>query len=339
MPQDFRIFVASPGDVSEERQALERVVNELNQTHGPPLGYRLELVQWQTHTAPGAGRPQQVINDQIGSYDIFIGIMWRRFGTPTGVAGWGTEEEFRIAYGAWQRDPRIILMFYFCQEPFMPASNDDIQQMQQVLLFRQELDGKALTWKYHPRSVFADDIRKHLCLRLNRLLEDRSGRSRPQAKPDEDVIHNFKDLWSRMSPDLQDAFSVAYNENRRAGDAGIQTQDLFAALRRIGSESVQRIVEDIPSGALPEPTSGPIADDPYIMQERPWLSHCVASSMLRLGKHLPPDRILTAADVFTDIAKHGTGRSVSLLRQHNIGPAEIDQILKNKNIEVLMAGA
>ncbi|WP_462074860.1 hypothetical protein [Nitrospira sp. CMX1] len=60
-----------------------------------------------------------MINDQIGEYDIFIGIMWRRFGTPTGVAGSGTEGEFRIAYKRWQENPQIALMFYFCQEPFL----------------------------------------------------------------------------------------------------------------------------------------------------------------------------------------------------------------------------
>jgi hypothetical protein len=335
MLQDLRIFVASPGDVSEERQSLANVVNELNQTHGTPLGYRLELVQWQTHVAPGAGRPQQVINEQIGSYDIFVGIMWRRFGTSSGMAGSGTEEEFRIAYRAWERDQQLVLMFYFCQEPFIPDSLEEVEQMRKVLVFRQELDGKALTWRYRPRTMFGDEIRKHLAIRLNRLVQDKRGPARPQAKPDDAAIGTLKGLWGRMSPDLQAAFSVAYNENRRAGDAGVQTQDLFAALLRIGPESVRRIVEEIPAQALPEPTSGPIIDEPYIIQERPWLSHCVASSIERLSKQLPSGRTLTAADIFADIAKNGTGRSVALLRQHKIGPAEIDEILRKKHIEVL----
>jgi hypothetical protein len=100
MPTQWRIFVASPSDVKPERNALEKDVREVNLTHGDQLDYRLELVRWETHVAPNAGRPQQVINQQIGSYSIFVGIMWRRFGTPTGLAGSGTEEEFRIAYQA-----------------------------------------------------------------------------------------------------------------------------------------------------------------------------------------------------------------------------------------------
>jgi hypothetical protein len=74
MPQNHRIFVASPGDVSAEREALARVVEEINQTYGVPLGYTLELVRWETHVAPGAGRPQQVINDQIARYDTFSSL-------------------------------------------------------------------------------------------------------------------------------------------------------------------------------------------------------------------------------------------------------------------------
>jgi len=32
---------------------------------------------------------------------------------------------------------------------------------------------------------------------------------------------------------------------------------------------------------------------------------------------------------------HGHGNSVQLLRDHNIGPMEIDQILERKNIEMV----
>ena len=50
------------------------------------------------------GEPEVLINDQIGKYDIFLGVMWRRFGTPTGVAESGTEEEFRRALELWAQE-------------------------------------------------------------------------------------------------------------------------------------------------------------------------------------------------------------------------------------------
>lgn len=133
------------------------------------------------------------------------------------------------------------------------------------------------------------------------------------------------------------AFSIAYNENRLAGDPRIQSRDLFTALLRIESPTLQQVVTDIPSAALPEPTKGPVSDKAYVIEERPWLSGCVASSVRRLGKLLPPGRSHTATDIIADIAKNGTGSSVALLRKHDVGPSEIDTILQNRNIEVVGA--
>jgi len=333
MIKQYRLFVASPGDVKTERDALSRVVTEINQTHGSPLGYSVQILRWETHATPSGGRPQGVINEQIGNYDLFVGIMWRRFGTPTGVAGSGTEEEYRRAYSSWERDNSMPLMFYFCQKPFMPRRIDEIDQLKSVLLFRQELERKALVWDYPGPKVFADEIRKHLCLRMERLVQGQ--RPTSNATPRDESINDLRALWDHMAPELQKAFSVAYNENRRAGDPGIQTRDLFAALLRVAPKQLGPIVKDIPHSALPEAVRGPIAEQPYVVEERPWVSHCVASSISRLRRALPPGRTLTAADIFADIAKNGTGESVALLRKHKIGPKEIDQILVRNNLSVL----
>jgi hypothetical protein len=335
MPPHFRLFVASPGDVPNERGALARVVREVNQTHGDPLGYSIQLLMWKSHAAPSGGRPQGVINEQIPDYDIFVGIMWRRFGTPTGIAGSGTEEEYRIAYRKWQANNTMPLMFYFCQKPFMPRSVEEIDQMRHILLFRQELEQKALVWEYSSPVAFEADIRKHLCLRMARMLQEQRQEFTSKAKPDEESIENLKALWDRMTPELQKAFSVAYNENRRAGDPGIQTRDLFAAMLRVAGEQLNPIVSEIPQAALPEPVQGPVVEQPYVIEERPWLSHCVASSVRRLRGALPDGRDRTAADVFADIAKNGSGESVALLRSHDIGPEQIDQILRKNGLNVV----
>jgi hypothetical protein len=276
-----------------------------------------------------------VINEQIGEYDIFIGAMWRRFGTPSGVAGSGTEEEFRIAYKRLEESPQLALMFYFCEAPFYPKTMDELDQMKRVLQFRQELEGKALAWSYEDHGLFEATIRKHLCMRLPTLVERRTGTKKALAKPNDSSIDDLRVLWPKMSSEVQRAFSIAYNENRLAGDPGIQTRDLIAALLRIESPTLQQVVTDIPSEALPEPTKGPVSEEAYVIEERPWLSGCVASSVRRLGKSLPPGQSLTATDIFADIAKNGTGSSVALLRKHNVGPSEIDTILRSRNIEVV----
>jgi Domain of unknown function (DUF4062) len=335
MVERFRAFVASPGDVSAERTSLSDVIKEIDEVHGPALGYGLDLIKWETHTAPGAGPPQQVINEQIGKYDVFIGIMWRRFGTPTLVAGSGTEEEYRNAWNAWQNNKDLIIMFYFCQRPFMPTSRDEIAQMEKVLGFREELEGKALAWKYTEENEFESAVRKHLCMRLNRIVTDRRNGATFRATPDDKSIDEFRALWTRMDPGLRMAISIAYNENRQAGDPGIQTRDLFSAFLRVGTPDIVQIAGELPEQALPSATSGVVTDEPYIINERPWLSGCVSSSIHRLLETLPPDRSLTSADIFADIAKNGSGTSVQLLRENNIRPQDIDQILRRQNIRVV----
>jgi hypothetical protein len=62
----LRVFGASPSDVSEERDRLSRVVDELNRSIGQDRNISVELVRWETHVSPDMGRPQAIINRQIG---------------------------------------------------------------------------------------------------------------------------------------------------------------------------------------------------------------------------------------------------------------------------------
>lgn len=328
--------MASPGDVGVEREAVGSVAAELNQTQGADLDYILEVVRWETHAAPGGGRPQQVINDLLGQYEIFVGIMWCRFGTPTSVAGSGTEEEFKLAYAAWEQDNTRPLMFYFCKKAFMPPRDlEEIEQIRQVALFRKNLEGKALIWDYDGPEAFKDQLRPHLYQRMKALIQKRRKPGRSGAQPNDDTVRALKELWQHMDPPLQRSFNIAYNENRRAGDAGIKTADLFSAMLRVRPSDLEPIVQEIPELALPKPTAGAVVEEPYILQERPWLSGCVAASLRRMKDKMPAGHMLNAADIFADIAKHGSGESVRLLRKHNVGPAEIDQILRQKNMRVV----
>ena len=194
MTKVLRVFIASPGDVPAERDALSRVVDEVNVTTAPLVDCRLEAVRWETHSSPDAGRPQQVINQQIGEYDVFIGVMWRRFGTPSGIANSGTVEEFHIAYKRWEELHQLALMFYFCEAPFYPKTLDELEQMKRVLLFRQELEGKALAWSYEHQGLFETTIRKRLCMRLPSLVEERTGTKKALAKPDDSSIDDLRVL-------------------------------------------------------------------------------------------------------------------------------------------------
>lgn len=137
----IRLFVASPGDLDKERKRLCSIVEQINSSSITNNGYLLELKKWETHTYPAAGRPQKKILEQIGGYDIFIGIMWKRFGSPTGKADSGTEEEFRDALNRFKNADVKHIAFYFCERKIpLPRNDDEITQLRNVLNFRKELE-------------------------------------------------------------------------------------------------------------------------------------------------------------------------------------------------------
>ena len=93
----IRLFVASPGDVSKERNKLRKIIEQINVSADSKSNCILEVKEWKTHTFSSVGRPEEVIINQVGEYDVFLGIMWSRFGTHTGKEESGTEEEFNNA--------------------------------------------------------------------------------------------------------------------------------------------------------------------------------------------------------------------------------------------------
>ncbi len=165
------LFVASPGDVAPEREVLEDVVREINVTWSSTLGVSLDVVSWTTHAWPGVGADaQDVINQQVPSdYDIFVGIMWTRFGTATGRAGSGTEEEFNRALERYRADPRSVkIMFYFKDAPIQP-SDLNLDQYAKVRQFRERLGKEGgLYWSF--TSEFESFVRLHLARELQEWL-------------------------------------------------------------------------------------------------------------------------------------------------------------------------
>ena len=74
----IRIFLGSPRDLNYERDAFPNIIQRLNKAIDGLKGIVLEPVMWETDTWPGFGLDaQEVIDEQIGTYDIFIGIMWK----------------------------------------------------------------------------------------------------------------------------------------------------------------------------------------------------------------------------------------------------------------------
>jgi hypothetical protein len=161
----INVFVASPGDVNEERSALEAIITELNRTWSKNLNLRLDLVKWETNIHPNFGSyPQDVINQQLNDeYDVFIALFWSKVGTPTNIADSGTIEEFERAYKKYKNDPNSVdIMVYFKDQAISP-SQMNLEQLQKIQSLKEKMGEKGgLYWMFDNTEDFENLLRGHL---------------------------------------------------------------------------------------------------------------------------------------------------------------------------------
>jgi hypothetical protein len=168
MPQSialYRVFFAAPSDVTEELTVVEGLLRDWNLQHGQELGARVELVNWRTHTRPATGkRPQTLVNKQaFDDCDLVIAVFWSRFGTPTGRADSGTEEEIRR--GIRQRKPVLV---YFSHRPTPGQRKLEHSRIER---FKRRFGQKAIYWVYSDLESFQQALRNHLAATMHTLLK------------------------------------------------------------------------------------------------------------------------------------------------------------------------
>jgi hypothetical protein len=135
-----KVFLASPGDLSEERRASKAAVDECNALFANEFGCQIELVGWED-TVSVYGRPQATINRELERCELFLGLIWKRWGTPPSIGGSytsGFEEEFETSV---QRRtiggrPEISLFFKDIDSDLLRDPGDDLKK---VLAFKNKL--------------------------------------------------------------------------------------------------------------------------------------------------------------------------------------------------------
>jgi hypothetical protein len=238
--QVITVFVASPGDVAEERARLEHAIAELNRTWSKALGVRIELVRWETHAYPGVGvDAQDVINQEIPTdYDIFIGIMWCRYGTPTKRAGSGTEEEFRRAKEKYDSNPGSMkLMMYFKNAPIAPRDINPTQ-LAAVDTFREALGEQGvLWWQFND----ADEFEKHIRFHLSRQIQAwKETLGTPSPSPPAGATETVEAPVDREELGLFDLMEIYEARMRELTDI---TNRIGEATEEIGQKVLERTEE------------------------------------------------------------------------------------------------
>ena len=168
MPYDgrvYRILIASPSDVEDEREIAVRVIQEWNDLHSHGRKIVILPLRWETHTAPEFNmRPQEVINRAIvDECDLLVGIFWTRIGSPTGAADSGTLEEIERAGKAGKP-----IMLYFSKVAIDP-DNIDTGQIERLKQFKAKTYPEGLVEHYKSHIEFRDKFSKQIEMRVREL--------------------------------------------------------------------------------------------------------------------------------------------------------------------------
>ncbi len=182
--RQYHVFLASPGDVGAERQSVRRFFEEYNRHTAHIWQARFEVIDWENYGTIGVGRPQELINQQTlekyrDSLALVVGIMGQRFGSPSGKAESGTEEEFNWAMESHRRAgfPEIKWFFRKVDKLELPADPDEadaaLDQWKKVRAFRkrmQDLNNPVFYTEYPGAAGFAEVFEHD----LNQWLADRA---------------------------------------------------------------------------------------------------------------------------------------------------------------------
>lgn len=168
----LKVLVASPSDVSKERSMSIDAINRINKVVYKKRNIRLEFVGWETDSFSGIGTDaQDVINKEFGDdYDIFVGIMWHRYGSPTLRSDSGTVEEFERAYNNYSlKGSCKKILFYFNSADY-PQKDVEPEQVVKIRAFKQSLQQKGVYYtQYAGPEIFKDMIHDDLVRTVDEL--------------------------------------------------------------------------------------------------------------------------------------------------------------------------
>ena len=180
----YKVMIASPSDVPDEREIIRDVVHEWNAVHAEHHHAILIPAGWETHSSPAMGeRPQGIINKQVlADCDLLIAAFWTRLGSPTGKAPSGTVEEIQEHLAAGKP-----AMLYFSTAPVRLGSVDN-EQYKALETFKKECYAKGLIDTYDSLEEFRRKLVRQLAHTMLRDVLAAGGAEtnevvRPKAEP------------------------------------------------------------------------------------------------------------------------------------------------------------
>lgn len=306
----FRIFLASPGDVVEERRIAREIIDRIRHERRFRDDLNIQIVAWdqpgQDIALPIGITPQQAISDgllQPRDCDLVLILLWSRMGTPlpdsyvksdgspylsgTEWEYWNALERYRDegapAIWMYRRDEKPKLDI---DDPHSQEKHRQWQRLQDFLGMIRNPDGSiahGLNEYPNPQSFkrrFEHHLRDHLeqCLRSGISAATQQADETPQAVP---VASNNKRI---ESPHIATTRTINAQINTGVVDQG---EDEFGLWLRWEHEGVPQVFRWISPGSfmMGSPQLEPQREDdetmhPVTLTKGFWLANTVVTQAL-----------------------------------------------------------
>lgn len=202
----IKVFIASPGDLGSERAIAREIGEEFNSLWAESTGYQVEIVGWEETTGE-IGRPQEIINRDLERCELFIGMLWKRWGTAPDTHGKfssGFEEEFSISLERYKREkiPQISMFFKDVDGDLLRDPGPDLQK---VIKFKENLiNGKEILFE-----TFKDvkDFEKKIRRRIVDYVTNLTSMDREANHPENSSKSNTQGIHIPLESDSNKFFS------------------------------------------------------------------------------------------------------------------------------------
>lgn len=176
----IKVFISCPNDVDDERKIIREICKSLSNVtcskkniEVKPIDYKENIIPLITHSDA-----QAVIDVQLDKekYDIYIGILWHRFGDPRESGMTPTESEFHAALERYQDTGYPSMQFYFKCSEYAPSDDYEKEQLKKVELFKLKIQKMKLGMYKSFMDVpsFQNSVYQFLHLCVERFIENQS---------------------------------------------------------------------------------------------------------------------------------------------------------------------
>lgn len=180
-----KVFIGSPSDTINERNKISEIIEELNQTIGYNSDILVQSIMWENNVRPTIGLDgQDVINSQTQDYEIFVGMMWKKYGSPTPRAGSATDEEYTHALESFRSNGHCKdIIFMFSKMPFN-SYEVEADQLAKVQTFRKRIEKDGVLHKdYDSIDDFAKQLKVALFQSITKLEQTSCTKEQNVPKP------------------------------------------------------------------------------------------------------------------------------------------------------------